>query len=111
VGDGVLAKISDIIRNNTREIDLICRYGGEEFCIALPETNKEGAFAVAERIRKQVERENFMAEGDFTRASISIGVSSCPEDSSEVIDLIDKADKALYKAKNSGRNNTSVFGK
>ena len=110
VGDGVLVKISDIIRNNTREIDLICRYGGEEFCLALPETSKEGATAVAERIRKQVERENFMAEGEFTRASISIGVATSPDDSAEMLDLIDKADQALYKAKASGRNNTYTFG-
>ncbi len=110
VGDGVLVKISDIIRNNTREIDLICRYGGEEFCLALPETSKEGATAVAERIRKQVERENFMIEGEFTRASISIGVATSPDDSAEMLDLIDKADQALYKAKASGRNNTYTFG-
>ncbi len=109
VGDGVLIKISDIIRNNTREIDLICRYGGEEFCLALPETSKEGAYAVAERIREQIERENFMAEGKFTRASISIGVATCPDDSNEILDLIDKADQALYKAKASGRNNTCIF--
>ncbi|MDP8261443.1 MAG: GGDEF domain-containing protein [Candidatus Kappaea frigidicola] len=110
VGDGVLVKISDIIRNNTREIDLICRYGGEEFCLVLPETSKEGATAVGERIRKQIERENFMAEGEFTRASISIGVAASPDDSTEMLDLIDKADQALYKAKESGRNNTCVFG-
>jgi diguanylate cyclase (GGDEF)-like protein len=110
VGDSVLVKISDIIRNNTREIDLICRYGGEEFCLALPETSKVGATAVAERIRKQVERENFIAEGEFTRASISIGVATSPNDSTEMLDLIDKADQALYKAKSSGRNNTCVFG-
>ena len=110
VGDGVLIKISDIIRNNTREIDLVCRYGGEEFCLALPETSKKGAYAVAERIREQVERENFMAEGEFTRASISIGVAAFPEDGNEIMDLIDKADQALYKAKASGRNNTCIFG-
>jgi diguanylate cyclase (GGDEF)-like protein len=109
VGDGVLVKIADIIRNNTREIDLISRYGGEEFCVALPETNKKGAQAVAERIRRQVERENFMAEGEFTRASVSLGVATYPEDSKEMLDLIDKADQALYKAKNSGRNNTCLY--
>ena len=110
VGDGVLVKISDIIRKNTREIDLICRYGGEEFCLALPETSKEGATAVAERIRNQVERENFMAEGEFTRASISIGVATCPDDSAEMLDLIDKSDQSLYKARASGRNITYIFG-
>ncbi|MCK4519487.1 MAG: GGDEF domain-containing protein, partial [Candidatus Omnitrophica bacterium] len=109
VGDSVLVRISEIIRDHTREIDLISRYGGEEFCLALPETDKEGAYAVAERIRVEVERENFMAEGEFTRATISIGIACFPDDGREAVQLIDMSDQALYEAKNSGRNSSCIY--
>ena len=109
VGDSVLIRISEIIRDHTREIDLISRYGGEEFCLALPETDKEGAYAVAERIRVQIERENFMTEGEFTRATISIGLACFPNDGRGAVQLIDMSDQALYEAKNSGRNSTCVY--
>lgn len=109
MGDRVLVRIADIIKHNTREIDLVCRYGGEEFAVALPETEKKGAFVVAERIRSEVERENFVVEGEFKRATVSIGVACFPEDGKEMTAVIDASDKALYHAKNSGRNMTCMF--
>ncbi len=111
VGDVVLRKISDIIRDNTREVDLAGRYGGEEFCVALPESDMEGARHVAERIRLATEREKIRAYDENIQTTISIGLSLYPKDSKEIKGLIDTADKALYKAKNTGRNKVCVYEK
>lgn len=109
MGDRVLIKISEIIKNNTREFDLVSRYGGEEFVLALPETDKKKALDIAERIRKQIENEKFISEEGVTKATISIGIACFPEDSRRVIKLIDMSDQALYEAKRSGRNNTCLY--
>ena len=104
VGDVVLKDIGRIIRENIREIDLACRYGGEEFAAVLPETSKEGAFVVAERIRKRVEDHAFRAYDERLKLTVSLGVSSYPDDSSNQPGLIEAADEALYKGKRSGKN-------
>lgn len=104
VGDVVLKDIGGIIKENIREIDLACRYGGEEFAAMLPETSKEGAFVVAERIRKRVEGHIFRAYDERLKLTVSLGVASYPDDSSNQSGLIDAADNALYKGKRSGKN-------
>ncbi len=111
VGDVVLKKISDIIRDNIREVDLAGRYGGEEFCVALPESDMEGARHVAERIRLAIEREKIRAYDENIQTTISIGLSLYPKNSKGIKGLIDTADKALYKAKNTGRNKVCVYEK
>jgi diguanylate cyclase (GGDEF)-like protein len=107
-GDEVLKAIRHIARESLRSIDVIARYGGEEFAVIMPETEREEAFMVAERTRKNIREvmsgrwENF-PPGNIT---VSIGISSFPSDGKDAATLIRRADKALYKAKVSGKNRT-----
>ncbi len=111
-GDEVLKAIRHIARESLRSIDVIARYGGEEFAVIMPETEREEAFTVAERTRKNIGEvmsgrwENF-PPGNIT---VSIGISSFPSDGKDAATLIRRADKALYKAKVSGKNRTIVWG-
>lgn len=104
VGDTVLKDVAHIAKSSIREIDLAARYGGEEFSIILPETDKAGAMLVAERIRKKIEENIFKAYDEKLKMTASIGLAIYPDDSQEVSDLIERADKALYVAKSSGKN-------
>ena len=104
-GDKVLKVLSNLILKNLREVDTVARFGGEEFVILLPDTGLEGAMVVAEKLRGLVEAERFAGEHQrIIPLTISIGVSSFPEDVREMDDLIDHADVALYEAKDNGRN-------
>lgn len=109
VGDVALKKIADILKSNLREIDIIGRYGGEEFSIMLPETTKEGAAVVGERLREAVERTDISAYDENIRLTISIGIAVFPDDATELNHIIDRADQMLYKAKESGRNRVVVY--
>jgi diguanylate cyclase (GGDEF)-like protein len=105
-GDTALKTVAGILRAMTRETDIIARYGGEEFVLVLPETTKTEATMLAKRIVEAIEAESFFGEeampgGKFT---ISMGVAAMPDDASNKQDLIDAADKSLYKAKDGGRN-------
>jgi diguanylate cyclase (GGDEF)-like protein/PAS domain S-box-containing protein len=105
-GDQVLKAISIIIQHAVRQTDMVSRYGGEEFCAILINTNKEGAIAIAERVRRNVAETNFPNEkvqpnGDLT---VSIGVATFSSKINTVTDLIREADNALYRAKRAGRN-------
>jgi two-component system, cell cycle response regulator len=104
VGDRVLVKVADLIRENTRVSDYIGRYGGEEFIVVLPKTDIEKAAEIAESIRSSVERYNFSL-GD-KHVTISIGVVQYNGEVSHV--LINKADMLLYEAKSSGRNRVEI---
>ncbi|MBD3295897.1 MAG: diguanylate cyclase [Candidatus Omnitrophica bacterium] len=104
VGDTVLKKIAERLKSSVREVDMIARYGGEEFCIVLPETPKDQATTVAERLRKSVCLENIKAFDEDLRMTVSVGIATYPEDARNVEDLIEKADTALYRAKRKGRN-------
>ncbi|MBI4845585.1 MAG: sensor domain-containing diguanylate cyclase [Candidatus Omnitrophica bacterium] len=112
-GDKLLKQLAEIFQNSSREVDLVARYGGEEFVIILPETFKEKAYSSAERIRSFAAAFPFQTpESDTPKhATISIGVSSFPQDSSTAEGLISAADKALYAAKNIGRNRVCMFSK
>jgi len=106
-GDDVLRQLVNLINKESRETDRLYRYGGEEFIMILPETGKLEALDLANRLREGVEQKLFTGEElsqpqkDLT---ISIGVSSFPDDGEGIKKLIDSADKALYNAKNQGRN-------
>ncbi|HWR57996.1 MAG TPA: diguanylate cyclase [Thermodesulfovibrionales bacterium] len=108
-GDEVLKKLSCRMVENVRNIDLVARYGGEEFVIILPGTTADGAMLSAERIRKAVEGPSIGVASNDIQVTVSIGVATFPEDASDREDLIEKADKALYAAKNAGRNMTCSF--
>jgi diguanylate cyclase (GGDEF)-like protein len=109
-GDQVLKEISRIIQENVREIDIVGRFGGEEFCVVLPDTDLEGAIVVAERIRKSAEKRTIKAYDSALRVTLSIGLSMFPSDGIVVEELMDKADWALYRAKSQGRNCVVAFG-
>lgn len=110
-GDEVLRTLAGILRENTRNVDTVFRYGGEEFFILAPEINKVEAAQLADRLRQLVMKypfpfEEAQPEGDLT---ISLGVSSFPLDGNEGSQLIDKADQALYRAKKMGRNRVCIY--
>jgi len=107
VGDVLLREVAALLKANVREIDLVGRYGGEEFSVALPDTRLAEALQVAERIRKAVEGATFEAYDETIRITLSMGVGSYPEDGEEPMGLIEAADGALYHAKQSGRNRVS----
>jgi diguanylate cyclase (GGDEF)-like protein len=104
-GNLMLKKMAGILEEKVREVDIVCRYGGEEFAVILPNTEDE-ALQVAERIREAVEEIGF--EGDknepAVKKTVSIGVAVYPNHCENDLELIDCADKALNRAKDSGRN-------
>ncbi|RMG59931.1 MAG: diguanylate cyclase [Deltaproteobacteria bacterium] len=104
VGDVALREFVRLVKESVREVDVVCRYGGEEFAVILPETDGKSALIVAERIRERTEKRVFYIEGHEIKITVSIGVSSCPRDAVTVRDLVNEADKALYRAKESGKN-------
>lgn len=106
-GDYVLKEVAYIITNNFRQTDLIFRYGGEEFVIVLTETSGENALIPLERLRKAVENHKFKFNNQDIKITLSIGVSSTIEFETSQ-EMFDEADKALYKAKNNGRNQIGV---
>lgn len=110
VGDAILREISKTIKENIRQIDLVGRYGGEEFSVILSETDKYGARFVAERIRQAIEYGSIKVYDEDLKVTISIGISTFPDDAKDIQILIDRADWALYRAKQTGRNRVCVFG-
>jgi len=103
-GDYVLKTIALILKNNTDAVDSVARYGGEEFVIILPDSDKKKAFQKAETIRKSIENYEFTYKGTKMGVTMSFGVAAYPGDATTRRAIIDKADKALYKAKETGRN-------
>ncbi len=112
-GDAILKEVSKILRKNVRNTDIAARYGGEEFAIILPETTQADAKIVAERIRRDVAHFDFpsiMPGQPSVKCSISIGVAGFPLNADNKDQLIQKADSALYKAKDGGRNKVVLCG-
>ncbi|MCR4336320.1 MAG: GGDEF domain-containing protein [Candidatus Omnitrophica bacterium] len=104
VGDQLLREITRIIQENVREIDMVGRYGGEEFCVILPDTGQEDAYLVAERIRQAMESQAIKVYDLSLTATVSIGIATLLIHAQKVSDLIERADHALYEAKGLGRN-------
>lgn len=106
-GDFVLKTVAKIIKSSTREQDVASRYGGEEFTVMLPNTSKEDAMSVAERIRQEIEQTDFAYEGQHMKVTISIGCSVYDTVTNPINNpklLVEQADKALYVSKHNGRN-------
>lgn len=112
VGDKTLREVAQVIRENVRRVDVIGRYGGEEFIVVAPEIGRSGGIDLAERIRSAVAKKKFQLYDEEAQITVSVGVSSFPENISQhpndsmenLTRLIDKADEALYRAKQEGRN-------
>ena len=111
VGDIALKKIGAIIKNAKRDSDIAARFGGEEFVLLMPHTESVNAFILGERIRKEVEQENFSAHGKTYHLTISGGLASYPLNATEPKALLDLADSATYLAKGAGKNNISLYKK
>lgn len=111
LGDEVLKGVSGILQGNTRTVDTVARFGGEEFVVILPEQDKESAAGVADKLRRTV------YQTDFPRShrqpgghlAISVGVASYPEDADDPHTLLDRSDMALYVAKRTGRNRVVTY--
>lgn len=107
-GDIVLIETAKIFRLNVREVDIAARYGGEEFAIILPETDIEEARGIAEDLRKKVEAHEYPSKKGKLKVTASLGVATYPNHAKEKDQLIEAADKALYRAKESGRNKVEI---
>ncbi len=109
-GDLVLEELGLVLQRAVRSVDTVARYGGEEFVIVLPETGEQGATAFAERLRAKVEWNSFsIGKGQSLKITISIGLTTFDGARAETAEeLLDSADKALYRAKQGGRNKVSV---
>lgn len=106
VGDDVLREFSKRLQKNIRGIDLACRFGGEEFVVVMPDTDISMAYIVAERIRRTIAEKTFLVKGGSLSQNItaSIGVSGFQDKDDTPEGLLKRADEALYRAKNDGRN-------
>jgi diguanylate cyclase (GGDEF)-like protein len=107
-GDKILKSLAGLLRNQSRKMDHVCRYGGEEFTIILPQADKKEAYFIAERIRIDVQKYPFLNEAIFPNKilTVSLGIATFPEDGQLPAELITSSDQSLYRAKNKGKNNT-----
>src|SRR3989338_766258 len=109
-GDIVLKTISMILQESFSEPgNLVCRYGGEEFAVLLPDCSKEQALSLAEEVRKKIRSQEIILRKQKTNISVSIGVATFPADAQMKDELIHAADHAMYKAKQEGRNRVCCF--
>lgn len=110
-GSETLRAIAELMRRKFRSTDLLAKYGGDEFVVILPGTDKVGAYLAAERLREGVEKQAFPgAETQpLGRLTISIGLAACPEHGAGADEILNRADKALYFAKETGRNRTVIY--
>lgn len=99
-GDEVIRRLANALTSHMRDSDSVCRYGGEEFCVAMPRASIESAAAAAERLRRSVEGPGFAR----VPITASLGVASTRDGADSVAELIDQADQALYASKEQGRN-------
>ncbi|WPU64474.1 GGDEF domain-containing protein [Peredibacter sp. HCB2-198] len=109
-GDYVLKEKARLIRENgIRQGDIFARYGGEEFCILLPNTNLKQGFEIAERLRKLVEKHEFIYDGKRLPVTASIGVADYRQGVENGTDLFKRADSSVYKSKEGGRNQVNFY--
>jgi two-component system cell cycle response regulator len=104
-GDAVLRQVGALLREEVRSVDIAGRYGGEEFVVGLPNTAEDGGLVFAERLRQRVADHPFAIGQETLRVTVSIGVAAFPgEGLQSLVDLLSRADTALYRAKHDGRN-------
>jgi len=109
-GDNALREMGVLLPENSRTVDTVCRYGGEEFTIILPNTDYIKAFLIGERLRKAVEEHPFsINHGKTVNMTLSLGIASYPEVASSNSELVRKADLALYEAKRLGKNKVVLY--
>jgi diguanylate cyclase (GGDEF)-like protein len=110
-GDDALRKAAQLLRRSARDMDIATRYGGEEFCLILPGTDKQESVFVGERIRRAIESESFPGESHLPlgRLTTSLGIAAFPSDGVNAKELIHAADLALYRAKSLGRNRLVLY--
>lgn len=110
-GDEVLHQLGALLRASVREVDLTARYGGEELAVILPETTRQQAFGMAERLRRRISTQPFTIPQENKQPiqlsiTVSLGVAALPDDAVSAAALVDVADSCLYEAKRDGRNRT-----
>jgi len=103
-GDAALQSIGNVLSQNVRKVDIVARYGGEEFVVILPETDKESAAKVAEKLRQAIEELKLGSGSTHGPLTTTIGISGFPLDATDALELLEIADKALYYGKARGRN-------
>ncbi len=110
-GDVVLKEIAELLDNTVRSSDLLARYGGEEFAVILPETSEKEALMLGKRIVSVIENHKFKSVADepIIKISVTVGLTSFPKNASNLIQLIENADQALYEGKRLGKNRITVF--
>ncbi len=108
-GNRMLLLLVRCIREQLRGSDVVARFGGDEFILLLQETNGKGAAEMAERIRRAVEGSHLSVRGGDANLTVSLGVASYPEDGGNLEVILEKADKAMYRAKHSGRNKVVIY--
>ena len=112
VGDEALKHVADVLREVTRDTDVVARYGGEEFCVVLPNTDSPNGVILAGRAVKRLEQSPLRVGGVTLKLTMSGGVASwCGEGAPEAAELLKRADEALYQAKESGRNRVCHDGR
>ena len=107
-GDYVLKEVSNIISENVRTIDVVGRYGGEEFSVLLVNTNIDECIPMAQRIVDKVSNKTFLKDGIASQITISAGMAGFPTHSDQLTNLIEKADKAMYETKSKGGNGVTI---
>jgi diguanylate cyclase (GGDEF)-like protein len=110
-GDALLLALAELLRSQTRNSDISCRYGGEEFLLVLSNTSLETATRRAEELRSSFTKNEIKFGEQQLNATISIGVAAFPEHGTKADELIIRADQALYDAKEAGRNRIAIWGK
>ncbi len=109
-GDAVLSSIGSTLTESLRKVDIPARYGGDEFAVILPNTNKSGSIAVAEKIRSRLKRVTLKSDSREVPVTFSIGIATYPQSASGKELLVEKADRALYESKNHGKNKITHYG-
>lgn len=110
-GDMILREVAYTINESFRKTDYVFRYGGEEFVVILTDTDENSALCPIERLREKIEKSEFMFDGKKVNVTISVGFSSDTINASDAFELFGFADKALYLAKENGRNQVRIYRK
>ena len=111
IGDQIIQAIGEMLRKSLRTVDIVGRYGGEEFVFLLPETELQEATNVANRLRERIASTAFETTGGAVHITVSMGISLNQPDNLDIGHLLDCADKAMYRAKSTGRNKVVIYNK